>query len=127
MRKPASLTQFKKKTAHGDSHLIFGRVPALAVEVQFSGKLQREEVLWNARIQTLASYHQEFLTGASMQEREKHLYSFFEVAEPQKQVARLHVVLAVPMTDEPTIKKTMVMIRCYKRLQPGKHFFGKNL
>jgi len=126
--KPKTIAQFNKKVKDSTGFLIFGSLlPGVSAQVQFLGKLQREEVLWEAQIQTLASYHAQYLNDKSEKERAREVYSFFEISEPEKSVARLHVVLAVPLIDEATIKKTMVMIRCYKRLNVGKHVFGKNL
>lgn len=123
-----TLNRFKKSCAKsGQTYIISGKAPALRVKLQFTGKLNSEEVLWDAEFQTLASYHNEQLAGQSEKQRAREVYSFLEIQEPSKQVAKLHVVLATPLIDEPTIKKTIIMIRCYKRLKIGKHVFGKNL
>lgn len=128
MARAATLNSFKKKTKKsGEGYLTLGKVPSLKLPLQFTGKLNSQEVLWDAEFQTLASYHNEYLADKSEKERAKEIVSFFEVQEPEKQVAKLHVVLATPLIDEPTIKKTIIMIRCYKRLKVGKHVFGKNI
>ena len=123
----ASLQNFKKNTAKtGESFLVLTKVPGLKVQLQFTGMLEHKEVLWDAEFQTLASYHNEFLASLSEKERAKEVYSFIDVKEPVKQAAKLHLVMAIPLFDEPAIKKAIIMIRCYKKLKPGKHVFGKN-
>ncbi|MCK7581424.1 MAG: hypothetical protein MZV65_41195 [Chromatiales bacterium] len=39
--------------------------------------------------------------------------------------APLDVALDIPQIDEPTILRTIIMIRNYKRLHPGRHEFGE--
>jgi hypothetical protein len=109
----------------GRGFIALSKIPALKVHVQFTGRLQNEELLWDATIQTLADYHNEhFPHPNDREERAKYVNSFIEVQTPQNHVAPLTVVLPVPMIDEPAIKKTIVMIRCYKRLRVGRHDFG---
>lgn len=132
-----SLDSFKKVVAKSDQNfLTFSPIPALKVHCKFLGKLADTEVLWDTTIQTLASHLQEIDKKPSAVKRSRHrktvqhtepLRSFMEVEAPHKGVCKLKVVLPVPIIDEPTIKKTIIMIRCYKRLKVGHHEFGGNL
>ena len=120
----------------GKNYLALSPIPALKVHCNFAGKLADIEVLWDATVQTLASYLQESLEKNALAEvsrkrkdvqRSEKPLSFMEVSAPQNGVSKLKVVLPVPLIDEPTIKKTIIMIRCYKRLKVGYHEFGGNL
>ncbi|KPJ95044.1 MAG: hypothetical protein AMJ53_03695 [Gammaproteobacteria bacterium SG8_11] len=118
---------FKRElTKSGMSFLALSPLPALKAHVQFIGKLNEQEVLWDATIQTLASYLAEN-PQAIPSKKTLDVRSFMQVEPPENGVSLLKVVLAVPLIDEPTIKKTIIMIRCYKRLKVGYHEFGKNL
>lgn len=109
----------------GKNFLALSPIPALKVQIKFIGKLQERDVLWDATIQTLASYLAENPPGKTVKNLD--VRSFMQVEPPKDDISKLKVVLAVPLIDEPTIKKTIIMIRCYKRLKVGYHEFGKNL
>lgn len=122
-----TIAVFKQQLAKtGKNYLALSPIPALKVQLRFTGKLNEQEVLWDATLQTLASYlaenPQAKPSGKTFKAR-----SFMQVEPPQDNVSALKVVLAVPLIDEPTINKTIIMIRCYKRLKVGYHEFGKNL
>ena len=121
----ASVKQDIAKT--GKNFVALSPLPALKVNVRFVGKLDDKEVLWDATIQTLASHLAESEVVQSTKQSPAKLHSFMRVEEPHNNVSALKIVLAVPLIDEPTIKKTIIMIRCYKRLKVGYHEFGKNL
>lgn len=109
-----------------DGFITLSKIPSRKAHIQFSGKLDNNEIIWDATIQTQASYQTELLADTDKSKRLKYLKSFIEIEAPKGQIAKLTVVLLVPIIDEPTIKKTMVMIRCYKNLKIGRHEFGKN-
>ena len=120
----------------GKNYLALSSIPALKVQLYFTGKLAETEVLWDATVQTLASFLQESLPDSTpikkIRQRKNSQQSnkpasFIEVAAPHNGVSKLKVVLPIPLIDEPTIKKTIIMIRCYKRLKVGYHEFGANL
>jgi len=115
--------------------LALSPVPALKVHINFLGKLADTDVLWDTTIQTLASYLLEAdqIPSAEKPGHRKEVQqsakprSFMQVDAPHNGVSTLKIVLPVPIIDEPTIKKTVIMIRCYKRLKVGYHEFGGNL
>jgi hypothetical protein len=122
-----TIAVFKQQLAKtGKNYLALSPIPALKVQLQFTGKLNEQEVLWDATLQTLASYLAEN-PQAKPSGKTFEAHSFMQVEPPQDNVSALKVVLAVPLIDEPTINKTIIMIRCYKRLKVGYHEFGKNL
>lgn len=52
---------------------------------------------------------------------------FIEISTEQKQSVPLTIGLDLPTINEPTILKTIIMIRNYKRLILGRHEFGPML
>jgi hypothetical protein len=122
-----NLSAFKREVAKsGKNFLALSPIPALTVHIKFTGKLNELDVVWDATIQTLAAHLAENPPAAPLT-KSSALSSFMQVEPPHDGVSVLKVVLAVPLIDEATIKKTIIMIRCYKRLQVGYHEFGKNL
>ena len=132
-----TVDSFKRQFADsGQNFQALSPIPALKVHIRFLGKLEDTEVLWDATIQTLASHLQESellskpekkaRPHKSIQQSDK-LSAFMQILAPHYGVSQIMVVLPVPMIDEPTIRKTIIMIRCYKRLKVGYHEFGGNL
>ena len=122
-----AITNFKQRlTKSGKNFLALSPVPALKVHLQFTGSLDQQEVVWDTTIQTLASHLAEH-PHEKPSKQSFEVRSFMQVGPPQNGISALKIVLAVPLIDEPTIKKTIIMVRCYKRLKVGYHEFGKNL
>jgi len=70
------------------------------------------------------------MTQAYPLAREFHGIHFSLIAPPDSGQARFtftgrRVVLDIPRIDEPAILRTIIMIRNYKRLYPGRHEFGE--
>jgi hypothetical protein len=84
---------------------------------RFAGKFLGEDVIWDARLITLAYYARE--TG------KRRLQQFIEVGESCEHGRRITIALNLPGIDEPAILKTTVMIRQYKRLSSGHHAYGE--
>lgn len=81
------------------------------VRVRFAGRLLGESVTWDATLCTLAA--------ASHPARR-----FIEVGETTSEGTRLTVGLDVARIDRPTVLKTVIMIRGWKNLRPGRHDYG---
>jgi hypothetical protein len=80
------------------------------VRVRFTGRLLGKPVTWDATLCTLAS------VGASRR--------FIDVGAATATGTRLLVGLDVPCIDAPTVLKTVIMIRGWKNLRPGRHDYG---
>jgi hypothetical protein len=97
---------------HSDAH----------VEVEFSGTLSGRAVIWHAEIRTLRD-------DCSMQHQANpatqaiHAKQFIEI-EDHARTPRLRVGLNLPCIDDAAILRTIIMIRQYKRLRPGRHEYG---
>jgi hypothetical protein len=90
--------------------------------VKFRGNLGGVSVTWNATLFTLAAWARQ----AGLDSRDG-IRQFIEVAAPHAGAANLTVGLAVPAIDLPAVRKTIIMIRNYKRLAPGRHEYGEPL
>lgn len=81
-----------------------------SVRLRFAGRLLGEAVVWDATVMTL--------------ERAGAERNFIEIGAPGPQGRRLTVAVAAASIDLPTLRKTVMMIRQYKRLRPGHHEYG---
>lgn len=95
------------------------------VRVHFLGRFQGRPVAWNATIYTLERYHQEQSPAGAASSQRASARSFFEIAPAADGSCGLKVGLNLPVIDEPAVKKTIIMIRNYKRLRPGRHEWGE--
>lgn len=97
------------------SYHLIQRHSAEHVELEFTGTLQKLPVLWHAHIFTLKEYYRQQQLVSSQ--------AFIDV-----QVLGIKYVLTVainlPIIDDAAIQRTIIMIRQYKRLQPGRHDYG---
>lgn len=90
------------------------------VHVRFTGRLGNQAVVWDATLMTLAAWSRAQKPGAPATARQ-----FIEIAAPRAGVGSLTVGLAVPVIDLPTVRKTVIMVRNYKRLRPGRQEYGE--
>ncbi len=95
-----------------------------SAQVRFLGVFQGQAVAWDAQILTLGAYDQEQMRRAPTPPRERTWQAFIEIGTPAEHGVPLRVGLAVPQIDAATVLRTIVMIRNYKRLRPGRHEFG---
>ena len=92
--------------------------------VVFDGSLDGVPQRWVARLRTLQHCYQELGQDVPLGFAPVALRQYLEVGEPEEAGRRLEVGLMVPAIDGPTIAKTIIMIRQYRRLRPGRHEFG---
>ena len=93
------------------------------VHIRFQGKFAGKRVNWNAMIMTLAHVCREQPKGAH-KDKTAGLRQFIEVGETTGDRRDLVVGLNVSCIDEQVIRKTIIMIRQYKRLREGRHEYG---
>lgn len=77
--------------------------------IRFTGLFQGRQVVWDAEVVSLA--------GSARQQ-------FIEVGRHTRYGLSLTVGLHTPVIDEPVLRKTVIMIRQYKRLGHTRHEFG---
>ena len=92
------------------------------VHIRFTGRLQGVTVVWNCQIVTLK---EEARRLAERGAGEVTLKRFIEIGKPAETGMPLRVGLNVRQIDAPVIRKTIIMIRNYKNLQPGRHEYGE--
>jgi hypothetical protein len=100
----------------GEEYLLESELPASKVYIKFTGMFYGESVVWNACIQTIDDYSQ-------YNETAKDPMQFIEI-DVENGVYFLQVGLNVALIDKPTIERTILMIRNYKRLHQGRHEYG---
>lgn len=86
----------------------------------FVGQFKNEEITWDATLLTLERYHAEQPHSSQAVQRSP----FLEVGAQTTSSRALRVVLDVAQIDEPTILRSIIMVRQYKRLSLGHHDFG---
>lgn len=89
-------------------------LPAARVMLRFLGPFQGQTVVWEMRLTTLADCRQ------SAGENDAFPCPFIEIAKGKEGVHPITVALDLPIIDEPVIRKTMIMVRNYKRLKIGR-------
>lgn len=100
-------------------------LPASKVRVRFVGRFQGEEQLWEMTLYTLACYYAEHSATAPATARRMRARSFIDIQAASNGGYRVDVALAVPIIDAPTVKKTVTMMRNYRRLRVGRHEWGE--
>jgi hypothetical protein len=123
----------------GAAHFTFsGRRPPWMAEVRsaqpsvneafFTGQTQEQffrfqhrEIIWDTTLFTLTHYHADQPQSAEPVART----AFLEIGDDTAYGRAIRVALDIPCIDEPAILRTIIMIRNYKRLRPGRHEFGE--
>lgn len=96
----AGLPEFQSLTAPGGNE----------VRLRFQGPFAGSQVTWNAH----------FMTRQHSGESRNSI----TIGDETDNGRPLRVILDVPAFDLITIHKTIIMVRQYKRLRPGRHEFG---
>ncbi len=78
------------------------------VRLRFTGPFEGRTVTWDATFQVA----------------QRNQPNAIEIGTEEPDGVQLTVTLALPRFDLPAIRKTVIMIRQYKRLQRGRHEFG---
>jgi len=95
--------------ASSSEFLCFSELPNTLVEVLFIGRFQDRDVVWEMRLRSIG---------------EQGKLSFMEITPDPSGNMLLKIELAVSMIDETIIKKTIIMIRNYRRIKVGRHEWG---
>jgi hypothetical protein len=97
-------------------------LPAASVQLRFTGVFEQKTIIWDAQIATLAYY---FTAPRDPATATRTLRPFIEIGSNTEHGRLLRIGLNVTTIDDATIRKTMIMIRQYKRLQAGRHEYGE--
>ncbi len=92
--------------------------------VQFSGSFAGQGLIWDAHIYTLTYYFREIknISAARLNSR-----AFLDVGDNNEHGRKIEIGLHLPYLDLPSLRKTMIMVRQYKRLKPGRYEFGETI
>lgn len=104
----------------GVDYICTAPLPVPTVRVLFLGPFKSRTVVWNMTLVTLMHFQQE-------DTKEKHTKKsgqFIDIKENPDFTFDLRVGLELADIDEAVIKKTIIMIRNYKRLAIGRIEFG---
>jgi hypothetical protein len=106
---------------HGIQFSLLAPPESTRTRFAFTGRYQNKEIVWDTTLLTLAHYHAEQPESAQPTVRT----AFLEIGGKTASGRTICVVLDIPHIDEPAILSTIIMIRNYKRLRPGRHEFGE--
>jgi hypothetical protein len=106
---------------HGVHFSLLAPLESSQARFTFTGIFQNREVVWDCTLFTLARYHTQRPASAQPTART----AFLEIGGETTRGRTIVVTLDIPHIDEPALLRTIIMIRNYKRLQPGRHEFGE--
>jgi hypothetical protein len=104
----------------GTDYLCLSTLPDSVVRVRFLGRFQDRPVAWEATIYTLQRYHEEQGAHSTAAARIPSGRPFIDIAPSTDGSIQLTVGLNLEVIDAPAIKKTIIMVRNYKRLRVGR-------
>jgi len=99
-------------------------LPANTAIIFFIGKFHDQSVLWLMTLATLSYWREVDGDGLSVADRIAIKHPFIEIVGGKQDVFQIKVGLSLEQIDEPAIRKTIIMIRNYKRLAVGRSGFG---
>ena len=89
-----------------------------SLRLRFSGPFAGSITRWDATFQTLDRYRHHHADDTEA------LRNFIDIGAIGPQGRRLTVILDVPAFDAATVAKAIIMVRNYRRLRIGRHWFG---
>jgi hypothetical protein len=93
---------------------------------QFKGHFYGRPVTWQCTLQTLDQHYQEMRqTGKIDDKTPVSLRKFIHITDIDSPAPAINIGLDVETIDEPTIRKTIVMVHNYKKLHAGLHEYGE--
>ena len=104
----------------GSDYLCASVLPDTAISVQFLGPFQHRMVAWDTTLYTLTRYYQDHPEESNSPLQLSSPRPFIEITPSAAGRYSLKVGLDLPTIDAPVIKKTIIMIRNYKRLRLGR-------
>ena len=109
-------------TRQGKAYELQGGLDTPVCQVRFTGPFNDETVIWDATLMSLTYYLQQ---QAANGQPDPAARQFIDVGANSASGRHITIALQVPLIDEPTILKAMIMARQYKRLARGKHEYGE--
>jgi len=113
----SSIDEFRSILAvKNETYLLVSQLPAKKVYLQFEGTLKAKPVVWNACVRTVEDYSERHDVGCDPKQ-------FIDI-QMVKHGYLLEIALNLVQIDQAVIERTIIMIRKYKQLQPGRHEYG---
>lgn len=106
---------------HGIRYTLLAAPDSGQAHFTFTGRYQNHEIVWDARLLTLARYH----SGQPAASQPVVRSAFLEIGGTTSHGRAIQIALDIAEIDEPAILRSIIMIRNYKRLRPGRHGFGE--
>ena len=107
--------------SHRQQYELLSPLGETCCHLRFTGPFQGRPELWDAYLQSLSYY------VSNVVPRPPTARQFIEVGDPGELGRLIRIGLNVPVIDEPVVLKSLIMIRQYKRLAPGRYEFGELL
>jgi hypothetical protein len=108
----------------GADFLCHTHLPDSRACISFLGTFQGQIVLWKMNLSTLVYLNSNTSQNTLAEISDTHTRPFIEIKEGSEGVFDLGVGLDLEVINEAVIKKTIIMIRNYKRLDIGLIEFG---
>jgi hypothetical protein len=106
---------------HGICYTLLAAPDSGQAHFTFSGRFQNREIVWDASLLTLARYH----SGQPAASQPVVRSAFLDIGSAGAHGRAIRIALDIDQIDEPAILRSIIMIRNYKRLRPGRHEFGE--
>ena len=107
----------------GEDYRLIHRHSPASVHIQFTGVFQQQPVVWDAVIQTLNTYFDHTLAAKLEPGQCVQLRQFIEIKSAVTDL-QIQIGLNLDEIDDAAIKRSIIMIRKYKRLHVGRHEYG---
>ena len=95
-------------------------------QFQFDGRYHNNPVTWQCTLQTLDQYYQELVNSNKVKrDATIALKRFIHISGTDSPTPSINIVLDVEIIDEPTVRKSVIMVHNYKKLHEGIHEYGE--
>jgi hypothetical protein len=109
------------RETHGIRYNLIAPPDSGEAHFTLSGRFQNQEIVWDTTLVTLGHFHAQQPQSIQATVRS----AFLEIGDETEYGRTIRVALDIQRIDEPAILRTIIMVRNYKRLRPGRHEFGE--
>ncbi len=121
----SSVEEFRVQLQKLDADFICNTpLPNNFAFVSFLGPFNGSVVRWNMSLATLQQQQRDDLSHTQVSKSELVARPYIEIKQGSEGIYEVKVVLDIKSIDEAVIKKSIIMMRNYKRLIVGKIEFG---
>lgn len=106
----------QKFERHGLRYTLLAPLTTTRAHFQFEGPFDGQEIVWDAELLALGNIPASGHAGRR---------AYIDIGESGPQGRSLQVGLNVAALDEAVVLRTIIMIRQYRRLRPGRMLFGE--